>query len=61
MESVIVQMPTGRGEQVPRSWTLGPGDALRFDRAGSGSGVDVGLDDPSVSRVAGEIRASEDF
>ncbi|MGI8781182.1 MAG: serine/threonine protein kinase [Solirubrobacteraceae bacterium] len=61
MESVIVQTAAGPGGEAPRSWTLGPGDALRFGRADSGPGVDVGLADPSVSRLAGEIHATEDF
>jgi len=61
VESVIVQVPAGPDGEVPRSWTLGPGDSLRFGRADSRPDVEIPLADPSVSRLAGEIVASEDF
>lgn len=57
MESVIVQRPAERGRDVPPSWSLRPGDAVRFGR----SGVDIELADPGVPRLAGEISASQDF
>ncbi|MDX3640533.1 serine/threonine protein kinase [Streptomyces sp. MB09-02B] len=39
---------------------LGPGDVARFGRGSADVPVDVRLGDPAVSRLAGEIRVTED-
>ncbi|HWT93921.1 MAG TPA: hypothetical protein VN238_13040 [Solirubrobacteraceae bacterium] len=60
MRSVIVQQTAAPGV-TPRSWELGPGDAVTFGRGDGSGAVDVVLDHPEVPRIAGRIEASEDF
>jgi hypothetical protein len=58
VDTIIVQPPgaCGRDELLH----LGPGDCLRFGRGVPGGGVGLVLRHESVSRVAGEVAATED-
>ncbi|GIJ73043.1 serine/threonine protein kinase [Virgisporangium ochraceum] len=65
METILVQVPGGPGASGPGAsgpaadvHRLAPGDRLTFGR---GAEVDVALDAPEVSRLAGEIVAADDF
>ncbi|WP_251829078.1 serine/threonine protein kinase [Streptomyces sp. ATCC 21386] len=49
----------GRGT-APVTLRLGPGDVARFGRGSADTPVEVRLRDPAVSRLAGEIRVTED-
>jgi serine/threonine protein kinase len=58
-ETVLVQYGAGAGKtEVVR---LAPGGTVRFGRGAPGSPVDVALTDPAVPRLAGEIRATDDY
>jgi hypothetical protein len=60
MNSVIVQVPSrrrGRDDLVH----LGPGQILRFGRGAPEVPVDLVIDHPEVSRIAGEIVAVDDY
>lgn len=71
MDTVIVQLPEqptkptttpapGRPDR-PRLLRLGPGDTADFGRGAPDTPVPVTLDDPAVSRRAGQIVAAEDY
>ncbi|MDI3403927.1 serine/threonine protein kinase [Streptomyces cavernicola] len=72
MDTVIVQLPEepsdrpgsgrvpGRTDR-PRLLRLGPGDTADFGRGAPDVPVPVTLDDPAVSRRAGQIVAAEDY
>ncbi|MBK3637007.1 serine/threonine protein kinase [Streptomyces sp. MBT97] len=65
MSGVLVHLPSeGRTETTPApgpvSLRLGPGDVARFGRGSASVPVDLRLADPAVSRLAGEIRVTED-
>ncbi|MFV0131985.1 FHA domain-containing protein [Streptomyces sp. HMX87] len=65
MSGVLIHLPsTGATETAPAtgpaSLRLGPGDVARFGRGSASTPVDLQLADPSVSRLAGEIRVTED-
>ncbi|MDQ8705031.1 serine/threonine protein kinase [Streptomyces sp. LHD-70] len=68
MDTVIVQLPeepsagpgSGRPGR-PRLLRLGPGDTADFGRGAPDVPVPVALDDPAVSRRAGQIVAAEDY
>ncbi|GIH06133.1 hypothetical protein Rhe02_42000 [Rhizocola hellebori] len=59
IETVLVQYGefAGRTQVLP----LAPGGSLRFGRGAPGSPVEVALTDPAVPRLAGEIRATNDY
>lgn len=75
MDTVIVQLPERQDErrsaledrrpgnrpQKPRLLRLGPGNTAEFGRGAPDASVPVTLDDPGVSRRAGQITAAEDY
>ncbi|MDJ1136330.1 serine/threonine protein kinase [Streptomyces iconiensis] len=67
MDTVIVQLPDQEGRfgkvagDMPRLLRLGPGETADFGRGEAGSPVEVALNDPGVSRHAGQITAAEDY
>ncbi|MEV1069774.1 FHA domain-containing protein [Streptomyces sp. NPDC050263] len=65
MSGVLVHLPSdGRVEitpvSEPVSLRLGPGDVARFGRGSASVPVDLRIANPAVSRLAGEIRVTED-
>ncbi|MGW5932370.1 hypothetical protein ACWF2L_39965, partial [Streptomyces anulatus] len=67
MSGVVVHLPRGNGGAVgggPHGDTvtlrLGPGEAARFGRGSTTAPVELLLDDPAISRLAGEIRVVDD-
>ncbi|WP_206325895.1 MULTISPECIES: serine/threonine protein kinase [unclassified Streptomyces] len=67
MSGVVVHLPRGgggadggelRAEAV--TLRLGPGEAARFGRGSPGTPVELRLADAAVSRLAGEIRVTDD-
>ncbi|MGW1786812.1 serine/threonine protein kinase [Streptomyces sp. NPDC002143] len=65
MSGVLVHLPSdGRVEATPVSepvsLRLGPGDVARFGRGSASVPVDLRMANPAVSRLAGEIRVTED-
>ncbi|MER8184473.1 serine/threonine protein kinase [Kitasatospora sp. NPDC094015] len=67
METVIVQLPErpagwpGAGGQRPPLLRMGPGESAEFGRGTPGGCVPIALEDPGVSRRAGEVTAAEDY
>ncbi|MGW7362863.1 serine/threonine protein kinase [Streptomyces sp. NPDC054841] len=75
MDTVIVQLPERQEERRggpqdrrpgnrpdrPRLLRLGPGSTAEFGRGAPDTPVPVALDDPGVSRRAGQITAAEDY
>ncbi len=61
IKTVVVQLPLLSGQNAPRLLELAPGQEVTFGRGGPGHGVDIELPDSAVSRVAGRIRAVEDY
>jgi serine/threonine-protein kinase len=59
MSSVLVYLPSNSKHDALRR-KLAPGDSLNFGRGAPGVSVDLRLDNPAVSRLAGEILAVED-
>ncbi|WP_254878996.1 serine/threonine protein kinase [Streptomyces sp. NA04227] len=51
---------TGQTGQAGQTLRLGPGEAVRFGRGSATVPVELRLDDEAVSRLAGEIRATDD-
>ncbi|MDQ0935405.1 serine/threonine protein kinase [Streptomyces turgidiscabies] len=65
MSGVLVHLPSdGRTPSMaapePVSLRLGPGDVARFGRGSASVPVDLRPANPAVSRLAGEIRVTED-
>ncbi|MFE8937991.1 MULTISPECIES: serine/threonine protein kinase [unclassified Streptomyces] len=65
MSGVLVHLSSdGRTDTTsapePVSLRLGPGDVARFGRGSASVPVDLPLANPAVSRLAGEIRVTED-
>lgn len=67
MSGVVIHVPRGsggaggagpHGDAV--TLRLGPGESARFGRGSARSPVELRLDDPAVSRLAGEIRVTDD-
>ncbi|MFJ3583302.1 FHA domain-containing protein [Streptomyces sp. NPDC090127] len=67
MSGVVVHLPQGsggadagepRGDAV--TLRLGPGEVARFGRGSTAVPVELRLDDPAISRLAGEIRVTDD-
>jgi hypothetical protein len=61
MENILVQVPAPDGGPPSQIVHVRPGQTLRFGRGAPGCEVDIELDDESVSRLAGEISAVEDY
>ncbi|MFE7650636.1 serine/threonine protein kinase [Streptomyces phaeoluteigriseus] len=65
MSGVLVHLPSEERTEItpasePVSLRLGPGDVARFGRGSASVPVDLRLACPAVSRLAGEIRVTED-
>jgi hypothetical protein len=58
METVLVQVPSPDGGPPSQVVGVHPGETLRFGRD---AGVDIALDHPGVSRLAGELTAAADY
>ncbi|MFI6407672.1 serine/threonine protein kinase [Streptomyces sp. NPDC050548] len=56
MSGVLIHVP----QDPPLTLRLGAGEVARFGRGSDTVAVELRLDDPAVSRLAGEIRVSED-
>ncbi|WP_406002576.1 serine/threonine protein kinase [Streptomyces sp. NBC_00829] len=67
MTTVIVQLPEPAGRHPddprtkPRLLHLSPGQRAEFGRGTPASLIPIRLDDPGVSRCAGEVAAAEDY
>ncbi|MDF5758737.1 winged helix-turn-helix domain-containing protein [Spongiactinospora sp. TRM90649] len=59
--TILIQMAASPTADRPYSLELGPGERAHFGRGTPGSPVDIPLDDPAVSRRAGEITAVGDY
>ncbi|MFE9727502.1 serine/threonine protein kinase [Streptomyces sp. NPDC005794] len=64
MSGIVVHLPlrSGEGEPCggPMTLRLGPGETARFGRGSAGAPVELRLDDAAISRLAGEIRVTDD-
>ncbi|MYV89441.1 serine/threonine protein kinase, partial [Streptomyces sp. SID1034] len=60
----MIHLPAGRGEGEPGgdpvTLRLGPGEVARFGRGSASTPVELRLDDEAISRLAGEIRVTDD-
>ncbi|WP_282701348.1 serine/threonine protein kinase [Streptomyces sp. CC219B] len=56
MSGVLIHLPQEPAVTV----RLGPGESARFGRGSGTAPVDLRLDDPAVSRLAGEVRVRDD-
>ena len=61
IRTVVVQLPGGGDQGVPRLLELAPGQEATFGRGTDEHPVDIRLADTGVSRLAGRIRAVEDY
>ncbi|MGW7444167.1 serine/threonine protein kinase [Kitasatospora sp. NPDC054795] len=59
MRGIIVHLPAGNGGDTA-TLRLGPGERARFGRGSAHRPVELRLGDESVSRLAGEIHATDD-
>ncbi|WP_199536758.1 winged helix-turn-helix domain-containing protein [Spongiactinospora gelatinilytica] len=59
--TILIQMAASPTADRPYSMELAPGEHAFFGRGTPGSPVDIMLDDPAVSRRAGEITAIADY
>ncbi|MGW1132265.1 serine/threonine protein kinase [Streptomyces griseoluteus] len=60
MSGVLIHVLPAHGTGSATSMRLGPGENARFGRGSAARPVELVLPDPSVSRLAGEIRVTED-
>ncbi|WP_405697841.1 serine/threonine protein kinase [Streptomyces sp. NBC_01185] len=66
MSGVVVHLPQGNGgvDGEPHgdavTLRLGPGQVARFGRGSTRVPVELRLDDPAISRLAGDIRVTDD-
>lgn len=61
MRTVLIQVPGSAAEAGIQKRELAPGGVATFGRGAPGTAVDVVVADPAVSRLAGRIRAVEDY
>jgi len=61
MRSIVVQLPGDGDRGAPRLLELAPGQEATFGRGTDEHPVDICLPDSGVSRLAGRIRAAEDY
>ncbi|MER5481483.1 serine/threonine protein kinase [Streptomyces sp. NPDC002734] len=59
MSGIVVHLPEGQGESAI-TLRLGPGERARFGRGSPTTPVELRIGDETVSRLAGEIRATDD-
>ncbi|MFD3539117.1 serine/threonine protein kinase [Streptomyces sp. NPDC058662] len=66
MSGVVIHLPRGNGDSGGQpggngvTLRLGPGEVARFGRGSATTPVELRLDDAAVSRLAGEIRVTDD-
>ncbi|WP_370409510.1 serine/threonine protein kinase [Streptomyces fradiae] len=60
MSGIVVHLPEGNGGGTAVTLRLGPGERVRFGRGSATTPVELRLADEAVSRLAGEIRATDD-
>ncbi|MFI8962967.1 serine/threonine protein kinase [Streptomyces sp. NPDC053493] len=60
MRGIVVHLPEGNGGGDALTLRLGPGERARFGRGSTRTPVELRLADEAVSRLAGEIRATDD-
>ncbi|MEW2632712.1 serine/threonine protein kinase [Streptomyces sp. NPDC048389] len=66
MSGVVIHLPPGNGGDGGESsgeavtLRLGPGESVRFGRGSATTPVELRLDDAAISRLAGEIRVTDD-
>ncbi|MFG2616539.1 serine/threonine protein kinase [Streptomyces sp. NPDC048507] len=58
MSGVVIHLPRGSGDAV--TLRLGPGETARFGRGSETTPVELLLVDAAISRLAGEIRVTDD-
>jgi hypothetical protein len=61
LRTIIVQLPARAGQSSPSLLELAPGQEATFGRGTGDRSVDIFLPGPGISRVAGRIRAIEDY
>src|SRR3954463_433178 len=61
METLLVQVPDPEGGPPVQVAALAPGERLRFGRGAADCTIDIELPYDDVSRLAGEIRAVDDY
>lgn len=61
METVLVQLPSDDDRRAPSVLALRPGITVTFGRGAPGCPVSITLPHDGVSRLAGEITATEDY
>ncbi|MGW7302109.1 serine/threonine protein kinase [Streptomyces sp. NPDC054829] len=60
MSGILIHVPSAHRTEQPTTLRLGPGESARFGRGSAARPVELVLPDPAVSRLAGEIRVTED-
>ncbi|MFV2117358.1 serine/threonine protein kinase [Streptomyces sp. Act-28] len=60
MSGILIHLPSEERAGPATTLRLGPGEATRFGRGTAAHPVELRLTDPAVSRLAGEIRVTED-
>ncbi|NEA68526.1 serine/threonine protein kinase [Streptomyces sp. SID12488] len=60
MSGILIHLPSAHPTEPATTRRLGPGEAARFGRGTKARPVELLLPDPAVSRLAGEIRVTED-
>ncbi|MFF3348967.1 serine/threonine protein kinase [Streptomyces sp. NPDC002779] len=60
MSGILIHLPSAHRTEPATTLRLGPGEAARFGRGSKAHPVELLLADPAVSRLAGEVRVTED-
>ncbi|MFJ5260811.1 FHA domain-containing protein [Streptomyces sp. NPDC088387] len=60
MSGILIHLPSENRTEPPTTLRLGPGETARFGRGTQAHPVELQLPDPAVSRLAGEIRVTDD-
>ncbi|MGW7431447.1 serine/threonine protein kinase [Streptomyces sp. NPDC054861] len=60
MSGILIHLPSEERTEPTTTLRLGPGEAARFGRGTASHPVELRLPDPAVSRLAGEIRVTDD-